>query len=140
MKKNKKNNLLIPTTFESGGFTIEVYYDPKMIYKEKADIGLNCLGSQEIYVQPPVKDRISEEVCQQAFLHELVHQLTWQMGRSDLCHDEVFVDGFAHGLFQFMKTAKGDLLSTWQNDLEKEAKKETKKKAKKELKHSVIAA
>jgi predicted SprT family Zn-dependent metalloprotease len=103
----------------SGGFKIQVYYDPKMIERESAEVGLNCLGSQEIYIQPPVKDRVSEGVSRQAFLHELVHQITWAMGRTDLCHDEIFVDAFAHQMFQFLETAKGDLLGIWQKDMEK---------------------
>lgn len=127
----KKNEVTVPTSFESGGFTIQVYYDPKMIYKEKADVGLNCLGTQEIYVQTPEKGRLSKECVQQAFLHELCHQITWQMGRYDLCHDEFFIDAFAHSLFQYMTTAKGDLLDIWKKDLNKEANKKAKKEAKK---------
>ena len=128
MKKKDKNDIKIPEQFESGGFTIQCYYDPQMIFKEKADVGLNCLGSQEIYIQPPVEGRLSKECVEQAFLHELVHQITWQMGRADLCHDEIFTDGFSHGLFQFLKTAKGDLLGIWQKDLEKEVNKKAKNK------------
>ena len=119
----KPSKFTIPTSFMSGGFRIQCYYDPNMIDSEKADVGLNCLGSQEIYIQTPVKDRVSEDVSRQAFLHELVHQITWCMGRTDLCHDEVFVDSFAHCLFQFLVTARGDLLERWQKDVAKAEKK-----------------
>jgi hypothetical protein len=117
----KKQNFkfVIPTSFTSGGFKVQVYYDPKMIESEKAEVGLNCLGTQEIYIQPPVKGRVSECVAKQAFMHELVHQITWAIGRTDLCHDEVFVDAFAHQLFQYTETAKGDLLGTWRKEEEK---------------------
>ena len=122
----KQPKFTIPTSFMSGGFKIQVYYDPNMINSKKAEVGLNCLGSQEIYIQPPVKQRVSEGVSKQAFVHELVHQITWAMGRTDLCHSETFVDGFAHQLFQFLETAKGDLLGTWLKDEEKQKKKKGK--------------
>ena len=120
----KKQNFkfVIPTSFMSGAFRVECFYDPKMLDGKKAEVGLNCLGSQEIYIQPPVRDRVSEGVSKQAFLHELVHQITWAMGRTDLCHCEIFVDAFAHQLFQFLETAKGDLLGTWRKDIEKKGK------------------
>ena len=115
----KQPKFPIPTSFMSAGFKIQVFYDPKMIDGKKAEVGLNCLGSQEIYIQPPVKDRVSEGVSRQAFLHELIHQITWAMGRTDLCHSEIFVDAFAHQLFQFLETAKGDLLGIWRKELVK---------------------
>ena len=117
--KKKSNEFVVPETFMSGAFKINNYYDPGMMDKPASEVGLNCLGSQEIYIQTPVEGRLSEGCTKQAFLHELVHQLLWQMGRAALCHDEVFVDGFAHALFQFFETGRGDLLGIWRKDEKK---------------------
>jgi hypothetical protein len=114
----------------SGAFRIQVFYDENMSSSEKPEIGLNCLGNQEIYIQPPIEDQISEGVVMQTFLHELVHQVFWQLNRTELCHDEVLVDSMSHSLFQFMETARGDLLGCWRKDEARKAKKKVNKEPK----------
>ena len=125
----KKNEFVIPTSFECGFRTNQVYYDDQLIYSEKApSVGSNSLGMGNIYMQVPVENQLDEQAIQQAFVHELTHSILFGMGEETLCHDERFVDGFANLLFQFMLTKKGDLLEEWKKDLEKEKKKKEKKK------------
>lgn len=117
--KKKAKKFTIPTSFMSGGFKIQVYYDENMVNSDKPEVGLNCLGNQQIYMQPPIKDRVSEIMVKQAFLHELVHQILSAMGEAVLVHDERFVDAFAHQLLQFIETSKGDLIESWEKDVKK---------------------
>lgn len=131
----KKNTFIIPTSFECGFRTNQVWYDEEQIYSSTSPVGLNNLGTGNIYMQAPVKDKIDDQAIFEAFNHELVHSILYSMGEADLCHNERFVDGFAHLLTQFELTKKGNLLQIWQNDL---AKKEAKK-AKKEAKNSMEA-
>ena len=119
----KKNDFIIPTSFECGFRTNQVWYDSNQIYSDTSPVGLNNLGTGDIYMQTPVKDKIDEQAILEAFVHELVHSILYSMGRSELTHDEIFVDGFAHLLTQFMLTKKGDLLKIWQKDLAKKTKK-----------------
>ena len=127
----KHNKFEIPTTFNLGFRNIDVWYDPQQIYGKTAPVGLNNLGTGDIYLQTPVKDKLDEETIYQTFFHELCHGILYSMGEQELTHNERFVDGFAHLLTQFELTKKGDLLKTWKNDLEKEANKKAKKEAKK---------
>jgi hypothetical protein len=133
MAKKQKFKFVIPTSFMSGAFKIQVYYDENMALGDKPEVGLNCLGSQEIYIQSPIDDQVSGGVSRQTFLHELVHQVFWQLGRTELCHDEVLVDSMSHALFQFIETASGDLLGCYEKD-----KAKAKAKAKKAKKNGEI--
>ena len=45
---------------------------------------------------------LSKEVKEQTFCHELVHAVLYSMGKPSDQHDEVFVDGFATFLHQYL--------------------------------------
>jgi predicted SprT family Zn-dependent metalloprotease len=112
----KKNDFVIPTTFECGFRTNNVWYDPQQIYSDRSPVGLNNLGTGDVYMQSPVVDKVDEQAIYEAFNHELVHSILYSMGEGELCHSERFVDGFAHLLTQFELTKKGDLLDRWKSD------------------------
>ena len=119
----KRKRFIIPTNFELGFRKYQVWYDNKQIYRKAAAVGTLSLGTGDMYLQTPVKDGVDDLAVKQAFLHELVHGILYSMGESELCHDERFVDGFAHLLLQFHLTWEGDLLKVWKNDLKEEKKK-----------------
>ena len=118
----KRNKFKIPETFDLGFRTINVWYDPKLIDNDDSPLGTNALGTGDIYLQPPIKDKIdNDEVCR-TFCHELIHGILYSMGEAELCVNERHVDGFATYLMQFMISKNGDLLKAWKDDLKKEKK------------------
>jgi hypothetical protein len=53
-----------------------------------------------------ILETLKRDVKEQTFCHELVHAILFSMGKTVDQHDEVFVDGFATFLHQYLKTAK----------------------------------
>lgn len=49
---------------------------------------------------------LNKQVKEQTLCHEIVHCILYSMGKPTHEHDEVFVDGFATFLHQYMKSAK----------------------------------
>jgi len=115
----KRNKFIIPTNFELGFRQVRVWYDEKQIYGKTSPVGVNSLGTGDIYMQTPVKDKVDELAVDQAFCHELVHGILYSMGEAELVHNERFVDGFAHLLLQYELSKEGNLLKVWKNDVTK---------------------
>ena len=119
----KRNKFRIPTNYDMGFRKVQDYYDSEQIYGKAATVGTLSLGTGEMYLQTPVKDRVDELAIKQAFFHELVHDVLYSMGEAELCHNERFVDGFAHLLLQYELSKEGDLLKIWKSDVKAEKKK-----------------
>lgn len=60
--------------------------------------------SQEAKVQ--LLSDLAKQIKEQTFCHELVHTILFSMGKPSTEHDEVFVDGFATFLHQYLNSAK----------------------------------
>ena len=131
MKKNQKNGVLIPHSFECGYKNVEVWYDSEMVHKEGHSVGLATLGTHDIYLATPIENQINEETMLQTFWHEACHTIIHSLGEFELTYNERFIDSLASHITQVLLTSKGDLLDTWKQDLKKAAKKEAKKAAKK---------
>ena len=117
----KRNKFKIPTNFDLGFRNVQVWYDTEQIYRKAATVGTLSLSTGNMYLQTPVKDKVDELAINQAFFRELVHAILHSMGEAELCHNERFVDGFAHLLLQYELTKEGNLLKIWKNDITKNA-------------------
>jgi hypothetical protein len=49
---------------------------------------------------------LPQQIKEQTYLHEVIHSILFAMGKPYAEHDEVFVDGFATFLHQYMLSAK----------------------------------
>ena len=65
----KRNKFTIPTNFDLGFRNIKVWYDVEQIYRKAAAVGTLSLGTGDMYLQTPVKDKVDELAINQAFLH-----------------------------------------------------------------------
>lgn len=84
----------IPRSFTLGGTTWTV---------ESSDQLLGALGAsypQEAKVR--LLKTLPKQIKEQTFCHELVHCILYSMGKPSDQHDEVFVDGFATFLHQYL--------------------------------------
>lgn len=88
----------IPRSFQLGGIVWKVEQTTPLM----GAMGASFLGQALVQID---KD-LPQQVKQQTFYHELVHTILYAMGKINEPHDEVFVDGFASFLHQFMQTAK----------------------------------
>ena len=116
----KQKKFSIPTNFSLGFRKYQVWYDSEQIHRKSAAVGTMSLGTGDMYLQTPLKDKLDELAIKQAFFHELVHGILYSMGEFELVHDERFVDAMAHLLLQYELTKEGDLLKIWKNDAKKE--------------------
>lgn len=90
--------MLIPKKFKLGGTTWGV---------EQVDQLVGAYGTttpQEAKVR--LLKSLQKQVKEQTHCHELVHCILYSMGKPTHEHDEVFVDGFATFLHQYLNTAK----------------------------------
>ena len=106
----------IPTSFCLGSREYQVWYDPEQINRKDSTVGTMSLGTGQIFMQTPIKDKLDELAINQAFFHELVHGILYSMGESELVHNERFVDGMAHMLIQYELTKEGNLLKIWKDE------------------------
>lgn len=88
----------IPQEFQLGGITWKVEETPLL----PAHLGESDNTLALIKVDPSLSTQIKE----QTFCHELVHCIFYAMGYHVKKHDEVFVDGFATMLHQYLNTYK----------------------------------
>ncbi len=93
---------MIPKRFQIAGLTIEVVRDPKLIEKD------NCIGRMEHSKQilRIASAGASRQFLEQAYCHEVVHQILHVMGERELNRNEQFVDLFAHLLHQVLSTSE----------------------------------
>lgn len=90
----------IPKKFTLGGVTWKVSEDN--IPNINNALGLSSNVHATINIQP----ELNQDVKGQTFCHELVHAILFSMGKPGDTHDEVFVDGFATFLHQYLKQQK----------------------------------
>lgn len=88
----------IPKTFQLGAVNWEV--------KELPNIPNAYGATHQGEAVVAVLSTLKRDVKEQTFCHELVHSILFSMGKPVDQHDEVFVDGFATMLHQYMNTAK----------------------------------
>lgn len=89
---------LIPTKFKLGGIDWSVEQTTPLM----GAMGATFLQDAKVQLLKELPRQIKE----QTFCHELVHTILFAMGKPVSDHDEVFVDGFATFLHQFLTTAK----------------------------------
>jgi hypothetical protein len=88
----------IPKSYQLGAITWVV---------EQVDPLLNAYGACYAGLAKVQLDKtLSLQIKEQTFCHELVHSILYAMGKPTTDHDEVFVDGFAAFLHQYLKTNK----------------------------------
>lgn len=100
---------MIPKQFKLAGMTV-VVKPVKEEISTTSPMGIAHYHKNQIDVL--VHPTIPEEVSEQTFFHELTHFILYCMGRSKLMSDEGFVDGFAHYLYQYLKTCEGNYLDS----------------------------
>jgi len=88
----------IPKQFQLGGVKWTVEETSPLM----GAMGASFVGKALIQVDSTYDKQIKEQI----FLHELVHAILFAMGKTATDHDEVFVDGFATFLHQYLTTAK----------------------------------
>lgn len=88
----------IPTTYQLGGTTWKVDQQ-----KTLPGVMGQCIV-QEATVQ--IVSTLPKQIKEQTFCHELIHSILFAMGKTGDLHDEVFVDGFATFLHQYLTTNK----------------------------------
>lgn len=88
----------IPVSFQLGGTVWTVEQTTPLMGAMGASF------SQEAKVQ--LLSSLSKQTKEQTFCHELVHCILFSMGKPSNEHDEVFVDGFAVFLHQYLNSAK----------------------------------
>ena len=88
----------IPQEFQLGGITWKVEAAPLL----PAHFGECDSAKATVRLDPTLEPQIRE----QTFCHELVHAILYGMGHPTKAHKEVFVDGFATMLHQFLNTNK----------------------------------
>ena len=96
---------IIPKEFNLCGITITTEVADGLVDEHKV-IGCASYTTQSILIDTKAAPK---ETLEQSFVHELVHWILFIMNREELRNDEVFVDIFAHLMYQYMKTARGEL-------------------------------
>lgn len=91
--------VVIPKKINLAGVDVEIELYPGLM-EEIGAVGCTMYEQQKILIDPTVD---GHDILQQTFVHELVHFILYVMGRQDLRTDEVFVDGFAHIIYQALK-------------------------------------
>ena len=91
----------IPRRIQLAGIDIEILIDNAMVEREE------CIGKCQYPIQRIVLDveAAPEDTTKHSYLHELVHYILHIMNHS-LKNDEVFVDVFAHLLWQAIKSGE----------------------------------
>lgn len=88
----------IPSSFTLGGIEWQVEQTTPLMG------AMGATFSMEAKVQ--LLSTLAKQIKEQTFLHELVHCILFAMGKPHAEHDEVFIDGFATMLHQYLNTAK----------------------------------
>lgn len=84
----------IPRQFQLGGTTWKV----EQVHPLMGAMGATFNGQALVQLDKELPQQVKE----QTFLHEVVHAILFSMGKPSTEHDEVFVDGFATFLHQFL--------------------------------------
>lgn len=93
----------IPSKFSLGGLNYEVKITPELNNGE--DYGeWDGAGCVITIAESARLDHLSRERMEQVFCHELTHAILNFIGNEKLNDNEVFVDTFAQGLYQAIKT------------------------------------
>jgi len=87
--------MVIPKTFQLGGTKWEVEITDQLL----GAYGATYPAEGKVRLLKSLPKQIKE----QTFCHELVHCILYSMGKPQDQHDEVFVDGFATFLHQYLK-------------------------------------
>lgn len=97
--------LEIPRKIQLAGIDIEILIDNAMVARE------SVIGKCQYPVQRIILDTTAapEDTIKHSYLHELVHYILHIMNHS-LKDDEVFVDVFAHLLWQAIKSGEQSLV------------------------------
>lgn len=96
---------LIPSSFELGGTTYKVEQVDNLL--EGDNVAFINFPTSTVRIANQFKgSTCSASYKEVSFYHELVHGILDTMGQSELSSDEVFVEGFANLLHQYIKTAK----------------------------------
>lgn len=91
----------IPDKIKIGPFNYDVTIVEE-VQKGKEYYGLVEFMKLTIKIQ----EDIARQQQEQTLLHEVVHAILYQMGRTELNNDEVFVDTFADYLYGFIQDNK----------------------------------
>ncbi len=104
----KKNQLTIPVEFELFGQTVEIIWDKELNNRDNAN-GLANYRYSRIELQPNTDTiKITDEMIEQTYLHEVTHFILDAIGEDELRSNEKFVDTFSKALHQVLKTSKFD--------------------------------
>jgi hypothetical protein len=88
----------IPTSFQLGGTTWKVEQTTPLL----GAMGATFSGQALVQLDKALPKQVKE----QTFCHEAVHCILFSMGKPSSEHDEVFVDGFATFLHQFLTSQR----------------------------------
>lgn len=88
----------IPKEFQLGGTKWTVQQHTPLVG------AMGATFSGQALVQ--IDSKLDRQIKEQTFLHELCHCIFFAMGKTGEAHDEVFIDGFATLLHQYMNSAK----------------------------------
>ncbi len=99
LTKTTDKLMRIPTKFTLAATEWKV----KVVDNLPDRVGSTDSNSATIYLEK----NTNRQVMAQAFCHELLHAILYSTGRTD-DHDELFVDGCAHYLHQFIEEVYGE--------------------------------
>ena len=99
----------IPLKVKLGGHTFLINQGQKVFEEyfkgdddEHRKAGITYLGGNLILIDRTNARQQQEE----SFLHEIIHQIFFRMGRNKECEDEQLVQGLASWLYSFLKDNK----------------------------------
>ena len=96
----------IPKSFQLHGRSIQVAYDPDLVFKNDL-AGCAAYREDRIYLQPSTKGHsVTQKSIEQTFCHELAHWLLHMAGEHELNSNEKFIDVLSGLLHQYFTTSK----------------------------------
>ena len=95
----------IPKTVTLMGHKITVKFDDGF-YDKHGVLGMSYPDNNEIVLQSPIQGRVSQDVINQTYLHELQHFKFYVLGYKDLYRDEQLVDQLSQLDYQAFHSAE----------------------------------
>ena len=99
----------IPKKLKLFGQTINVEFVDNLINDRDA-VGLAIYRENKILLQKNVDGtKITKEMMEQTFIHEVTHFIIYLMGENELQNNEKFIDILSSLFHQFLITSEGEL-------------------------------
>lgn len=99
----KARQFEIPIKYRVGGQEVTISNVPNL----EGKLGECCLASGYIKIADTFRGGLqSDSSKNNTFLHEMVHTILDNMGRSELSEDEIFVSTFAGSLYEIILSAE----------------------------------